>query len=126
MKTKTALKGIKIDHLAVNLDLAGLLKCRNIDTTRYDALGAELYQQFENIFNVAIVCVDKHKLINNEPYLVKIVIEDLTQEEYFKFQKKFESVIEADNKRYYNFNFSDVLMQSEVTINFISNGKFTA
>lgn len=126
METKTALKGIKIDHLAIDLDLKGLLQCRNIDTTKFDPIGAEFYQQFEHIFNVAVVCVDRQKLLNNEPYLVKIIIEDLTDEEYSKFNKKFEGVVESDKKRYYNFNFSEVLLQSEVTINYISNGKFSS
>jgi len=120
-----AIKGITIDRAGNNLDLTGLLKCRNIDTNRFDPLGAEFYQQFEHIFNVAILCVDKKKLQDNEPYLVKIILEDLTQEEYSKFQRKFEGIIESDMERYYSFNFSDIVMQSEVAINFISNGKFS-
>lgn len=106
-----------------NPDLQALLKCRNIDTVRYEPIGAEFYQQYADCFNASIICVDRELLVANKPYLVKIILEDLTNEEYAQVRKKFEAIMNSEKKNYYNLNFADVLLQSEVTINYMSNGQ---
>lgn len=113
-----------VDATAGSIDLKPLLQCRNIDTGRYEPIGVEFYQQFQNCFNAAIICIDRQRLIENKPYLVKIVLEDFTNDEHSRFSKKFEAVIASEKKNFYSLNYADVLLQSEVTINFISNGKF--
>lgn len=107
------------------LDLQSLLQCRNIDTKRFEPIGAEFYQQFEDCFNAAIVCIDRQRLLANEPYLVKIILEDFTNEEHSQFSKKFEAAMASEKKNFYSLNFAEILLQSEVTINYISNGKFS-
>ena len=52
--------------------------------------------------------------MENKPYLVKIILEDFTNEEYMQFRKKFEVIINPEYRNYYNLNFTDVLLQSEV------------
>lgn len=98
-----------------NLDLQMLLKDRNIDVKRYEPIGAGFYHQYEDCFDASVICIDRIKLLDNKPYLVKIILEDFTNEEYMRFRKKFEVIINPGYRNYYNLNFTEVLLQSEVT-----------
>ena len=100
-----------------NLDLQVLLKSRNIDTERFEPIGAGFYHQYEDCFDASVICIDRQRLMENKPYLVKIILEDFTNEEYMQFRKKFEVIINPQYRNYYNLNFSDVLLQSEVSHN---------
>lgn len=100
-----------------NLDLQVLLKNRNIDTTRFEPIGAGFYHQYEECFDASVICIDRQLLMENKPYLVKIILEDFTNEEYMQFRKKFEVIINPQYRNYYNLNFTDVLLQSEVSCN---------
>jgi hypothetical protein len=97
-----------------NLDLQSLLKNRNIDVKRYEPIGAGFYHQYEDCFDASVICIDRQRLMENKPYLVKIILEDFTNEEYMQFRKKFEVIINPEYRNYYNLNFTDVLLQSEV------------
>lgn len=108
---------IKAEPLNTNLDLQILLKNRNIDTNRFEPIGAGFYHQYEECFDASVICIDRQRLMENKPYLVKIILEDFTNEEYIQFRKKFDVIINPGNRNYYNLNFTDVLLQSEVSCN---------
>ena len=95
-------------------ELITLLLCRNIDISRFEPIGAGFFQKFEDAFNASVICIDRHKFIKGEPYLVKIVLEDFTTEEYNAFRKKFEVIINPEYRNYYNLNITEVLQQGQV------------
>jgi len=114
---------MKAEPVNSNPDLKGLLQCRNIDTKQYEPIGAEFYHQYEDCFNASVICIDRQRLLQNKPYLVKIILEDFTNEEYALFRKRFEAIINSEQRNYYNLNFAQILLQSEVAINYMSNGQ---
>ena len=96
------------------LDLSVLLKARNIDTCRFEAIGAGFYHQYEDCFNASVICIDRERFNEGEPYLVKIILEDFTNDEYLAFRKKFEVIINPEYRNYYNLDIADELLQSEI------------
>lgn len=106
----------KKESLNSSPELISLLHCRSIDTARYEPIGAGFYQKFEDSFNASVICIDRQKFIEGLPYLVKIVLEDFTTEEYNTFRKKFEVIINPEYRNYYNLNITDVLQQGQTIL----------
>ena len=106
-------KKSKKDTSANSPELSSLLISRKIDTARFEPIGAGFFQKFEDSFNASVICIDREKFINGEPYLVKIILEDFTTEEYNFFRKKFEVIINPEYRNYYNLNITDVVLQSQ-------------
>lgn len=109
-------KKSKKETSANSPELITLLMCRKIDTSRFEPIGAGFFQKFEDSFNASVICIDRQKFISGEPYLIKIVLEDFTTEEYNLFRKKFEVIINPDYRNYYNLNITDVVMQSQILL----------
>lgn len=109
-------KKSKKDASANPPELTSLLVCRNIDTSRFEPIGAGFFQKFEDSFNASVICIDRQKFFSGESYLIKIVLEDFTTEEYNLFRKKFEVIINPEYRNYYNLNITDVLMQSQIVL----------
>ncbi|QYJ68000.1 hypothetical protein [Flavobacterium litorale] len=97
------------------LELLPLLETRTIDTSRYEPMGACFYHQYEDCFDASVICIDREKFIAREPYIVKIILEDFTDEEYKRLHKNFKIISNPDYRTYYDLNISTVLLQSEVT-----------
>ncbi len=95
-------------------ELILLLQSRNIDTQRYEPIGAGFYHQYEDCFDASVICIDRVKFAAGEPYIIKIILEDFTNEEYAAFRKKFEVIINPDYRNYYNLNIGAVVMQSQM------------
>ena len=95
-------------------DLAMLLRTRDIDVARFEPIGAGFYQQYEDIYNASVVCIDKLKLFQGQPYLVKIVLEDFTNDEFLLLRKKFELIINPEYRSYYSLNIDGIIMQSNI------------
>lgn len=95
-------------------ELSALLLSRKIDVSRFEPIGAGFFQKFEDSFNASVICIDRVKFTEGEPYLIKIVLEDFTTEEYNAFRKKFEVIINPEYRSYYNLNINDVKMQSQL------------
>lgn len=96
------------------LDLSVLLKARNIDTCRFEAIGAGFYHQYEDCFNASVICIDRERFNEGKPYLVKIILEDFTNDEYLAFRKKFEVIINPEYRNYYNLDIADELLPSQI------------
>jgi uncharacterized protein YjbK len=95
-------------------ELKSLLKARNINTNKFEPIGAGFYHQYEDCFDASVICIDKEKFIAGQPYLVKIILEDFTNEEYVLFRKKFEVIINPEYRSYYNLNINEVMLHSQV------------
>ncbi|KAF2516299.1 hypothetical protein E0W68_12255 [Flavobacterium salilacus subsp. salilacus] len=96
------------------LELLPLLTSRNIDINKYEPIGAGFYHQYEDCFDASVICIDREKFIARQPYIVKIVLEDFTDEEYKRLHKNFEIISNSDYRSYYDLNINTVLMQSDV------------
>ena len=107
-------KQVKTEQKTKALNLSFLLKTRHINTQRFEPIGAGFYHQYEDCFNASVICIDREKFTAGEPYLVKIILEDFTNEEYIAFRKKFEVIINPEYRNYYNLDIADVLLQSQL------------
>ena len=96
------------------LELLPLLTSRNIDVNRYEPIGAGFYHQYEDCFDASVICIDREKFAARQPYIVKIVLEDFTDEEYKRLHKNFEVITSPDYRSYYDFNISTILLQSDI------------
>ena len=105
---------IKAEPQTNTLELNSLLKSRNIDTSRFEPIGAGFYHQYEDCFDASVICIDRELFIKGGPYMVKIILDDFTNEEYTRFRKKFELIINPDYRSYYNLNISNILLQSQL------------
>lgn len=97
------------------LELIPLLTSRNIDVNRYEPIGAGFYHQYEDCFDASVICIDRQKFIARQPYMVKIVLEDFTNEEYKRLLKNFEKISSTDYRSYYDLNINTVLLQSNIS-----------
>ncbi len=95
------------------LELLPLFTSRNIDINRYEPIGAGFYHQYEDCFDASVICIDREKFTARQPYIVKIVLEDFTDEEYKRLHKNFEIITNPDYRSYYDFNINTVLLQSD-------------
>lgn len=105
----------KADTPANNSELTSLLRSRKIDTQRYEPIGAGFYHQYEDCFNASVICIDRKKFAAGEPYLIKIMLDDFTHEEYMAFRKKFEVIINPEYRSYYSLNVNSVLSQDQLS-----------
>ncbi|OIQ15376.1 MAG: hypothetical protein BM557_11450 [Flavobacterium sp. MedPE-SWcel] len=105
---------VKIEFETNVFDLKSLLITRNIDVNRYESIGAGFYHQYEDCYDASIICIDRVKFLKREPYIIKIILEDFTNEEYTLFREKFETVMAPNNRRYYDLNIDTVILQSEI------------
>ncbi|WP_417353442.1 hypothetical protein [Flavobacterium alkalisoli] len=108
-------KKVKKEQLNTPQELATLLQARNIDTARFEPIGAGFYHLYEDCFNASVICIDRKKFEEGTPYLVKIILEDFTNDEYLAFRKRFEVIINPEYRNYYNLNIADELLQSQIT-----------
>jgi len=85
------------DHFSLN----DFLKERNVDTERYNAIGAEFYCGYSDFFSVYIICVDKDRSTDEKRYLVNIGFEKkITKDEFFDLFKRFNVVITQKYGKY--------------------------
>ncbi|WP_417369829.1 hypothetical protein [Flavobacterium beibuense] len=106
---------MKTEQINNSQELTTLLKVRDIDTSRFEPIGAGFYHQYEDCFNASVICIDREKLSKGSPYLVKIILEDFTNDEYLAFRKKFEVIINPEYRNYYNLNIAEELLQSQLS-----------
>lgn len=107
-------KILKKEEILSGTELILLLKSRNINTERYEPIGAGLYHQYEDCFNASVICIDKDQYAAGKPYVVKILLDDFTNEEYTRFRKKFEVIINPEYRSYYNLNIDSELLQGQL------------
>jgi hypothetical protein len=78
------------DHTNLNKFLAS----RGVDTDRFDSIGASFYAGYSDFFSATIICIDKQKSTEANPYLVSISFEDkFDKDEFFDLFKRFNVVI---------------------------------
>lgn len=100
-----------------SLELKSLLVSRGIDITRYEPIGAGFYHQYEDCFNASVICIDRVKFMQGVDYMVKIILDDFTNEEYTRFRKNFEVIINPEYRSYYNLNISNILLPGQIREN---------
>lgn len=86
------------DHFS----LAEFLQQHNVDTERFQAIGAEFYSGYSDYFSVSVICIDSDHSNDDKKHLVSISFEnDITKDEFFDLFKRFNVVI---TKKFGNYD----------------------
>lgn len=98
-------------------NLNDFLKKRNVDTDRYNAVGASFYGGQNNFFTASIICVDNELSSSDKKHVVKLFFETgITQSEFFGLFKRFS--VQVVNK--YG-GYSELEIEDEITIDDTNN-----
>lgn len=85
--------GTSASDISDHTNLTEFLISRNVDTDRFEAIGASFYSGYDD-FSASIICVDKEKSTDEKKHIVEISFEkDFGKEEFFNLFKRFNVII---------------------------------
>lgn len=98
--------GTAAADISDHFSLQDFLENRNVNTEKYEAIGAEFYCGYSDFFSISIICVDKERSTNGNRHLVNIEFEkELTKDEFFDLFKRFNVVI---TQKYGNYEHLEI------------------
>ncbi len=90
----TDFEGTAAADISDHTDLTKFLQSRDIDTKRYEPIGAEFFHGYSDFFSAAIICIDNEKSTADKPYITSISFEDeFDHNEFFGLFKRFKVII---------------------------------
>lgn len=104
--------GTSAADISDHANLISFLNGRNVDTNRFNPIGASFYHGYSDFFTASIICIDNERSEKEKPYIVNLSFEnEFNHEEFFNLFKRFHVVI---SKKYDGHQ--DKIVDEEITI----------
>ena len=93
--------GTSAADISDNISFKDFLASRNVDTDRFEAIGAKFFSGYNNYFSVYIICIDKAKSTEKNKHIVELTFEEnFGLNEFFNLFKRFEVVVSQKFSNY--------------------------
>lgn len=92
-------------------DLKKFLVSRGVDVERYDPIGVSFYSGYTHNFHASIICLDRIRSVEGNPYLVDISFEgDFDRTEFFNLFKRFNVIVTSKIPGYDQFEIAEEIV----------------